>query len=106
MAAGNEARFDYLDVNGDERIGRNEWDALDTNRDGVITLREWPWSHCSFDELNTNGDGAITPNEFRVGLRKLTPAEKRPLNRELNKTSRPIHRARHGNRTPAMGRRP
>jgi hypothetical protein len=31
---------------------------------------------------------------------KLTGGEKRQLNRELNKNSRQIHRARHNNRTP------
>jgi Ca2+-binding EF-hand superfamily protein len=99
---GNADRFDYLDVNGNGSIERNEWDggrdafdrldtkrdgtltraevntgastarastlnSLDINRDGRLTLNEWPWSHRSFDQQDVNGDGAVARDEFRGG---------------------------------------
>jgi len=41
--------------------------SVDINRDGRITLNEWPWSHRSFDQQDLNGDGVITRDEFRGG---------------------------------------
>jgi Ca2+-binding EF-hand superfamily protein len=95
-----EDLFEYLDDNGDGRVTRQEWhgtrarfDALDTNRDNVLTRaeamgtqapadlfdaidvngdrfiarNEWRWSAASFDVRDTNRDGRLTRDEF-IGL--------------------------------------
>jgi hypothetical protein len=41
--------------------------SLDINRDGRLTLNEWPWSHRSFDQQDLDSDGAINRDEFRSG---------------------------------------
>ena len=90
--------FAYLDVNGDNRVSRSEWhggrtafNALDANKDGVLTRaelddddeppsdlfasvdinrdgsispNEWHWSRRSFDERDTNRDGRLSRAEF------------------------------------------
>jgi Ca2+-binding EF-hand superfamily protein len=109
---GNADRFDYLDVNGNGVIDRNEWDggmdafdrlntnrdgrlsraesntgttgprasnfnSLDLNHDGRITLNEWPWSHASFDAQDLNGDGCHhagrVPRRYRRDIREAIP---------------------------------
>jgi Ca2+-binding EF-hand superfamily protein len=67
-------RFDYLDVNGNGFIDRNEWDGgrsvfdrLDVNRDGRLTRNEWDTgdrSSNNFASVDTNNDGRITLNEW------------------------------------------
>jgi hypothetical protein len=93
-----EDRFAYLDTNNDGRVSRAEWhgtaerfDALDDNRDAVLTRTEmrggnepppdlftsvdvnrdraisrdeWHWSRASFDRRDANHDGRLTPQEF------------------------------------------
>lgn len=91
------SRFDGLDANGDNRISRGEWrdgrdafERLDENRDGVltraeltvdapaadrfeqldvdrngaITRGEWAESAASFTRLDTNRDGRLTRQEL------------------------------------------
>jgi len=41
--------------------------GMDTNRDGVITRREWRGSDASFRAHDWNGDGVLSGNEVRVG---------------------------------------
>jgi len=41
--------------------------AMDTNRDGVITRREWRGSDASFRAHDWNGDGVLSGAEVRVG---------------------------------------
>jgi Ca2+-binding EF-hand superfamily protein len=70
----NDDRFDYLDVNGNGFIDRNEWDGgryvfdrLDANRDGKLTRTEWDTvgrSSNNFAQLDANRDGRITLNEW------------------------------------------
>jgi len=90
-------RFQYLDVNHDGRVSRTEWhggrasfDAMDsnrdgvltrdeiegsqppadlfsnvdTNRDGVVSRSEWHWSRQSFEQRDANHDGRLTREEF------------------------------------------
>jgi len=70
----NADRFDYLDVNGNGVIDRNEWDGgrpvfdrLDANRDGRLTRNEWDTgdrSSNNFATLDLNRDGRISLNEW------------------------------------------
>jgi Ca2+-binding EF-hand superfamily protein len=70
----NDDRFDYLDVNGNGFIDRNEWDGgryvfdrLDANRDSKLTRAEWDTvgsSSSNFATLDANNDGRITLNEW------------------------------------------
>jgi Ca2+-binding EF-hand superfamily protein len=48
--------------------------GMDTNRDGVITRREWRGSDTSFRTHDWNGDGVLSGDEVRVGA-------SRPMNR-------------------------
>ena len=90
-------RFQDLDSNGDRRVSRGEWhgsaarfNALDSNRDGVLTRTEmigdepppslfasvdvnrdkviardeWHWSRASFDRRDSNRDGRLSEAEF------------------------------------------
>jgi hypothetical protein len=64
-------------------------------RDGQLTKRE--------TERLVTEDKAIHAQEKadrQANSGKLTRGDKKQLNRELNKTSRQIHRARHNNRKP------
>ena len=72
---GNADRFDYLDINGNEVIERNEWDGgydafnrLDTRRDGQLTRAEFNNSNTprasNLNSLDMNRDGRITLNEW------------------------------------------
>ena len=68
-------RFDYLDVNGDNRVSRDEWHSsvetfnwLDRNRDGALTrtemLGETAVNDDQFASLDINRDRAVTLNEW------------------------------------------
>jgi len=66
-------RFDYLDVNGNGSIDRNEWDGgnnafdrLDDNRDGRLSRNEFDTMGRSsdFNSLDANRDGRIALNEW------------------------------------------
>lgn len=67
-------RFDYLDVNGNGFIDRNEWDSgrqvfdrLDTNHDGRLTQAEYDVAGRAsndFGALDVNHDGRIALNEW------------------------------------------
>ena len=67
-------RFDDLDLNGDNRVSRNEWHgtlarftALDANRDGVITRVEMLGSAVPpelFASVDVNRDRVITVDEW------------------------------------------
>ena len=93
-----EDRFGDLDINNDGRISRNEWhgsmavfEALDANRDGVLTRaeavgtetgpqdefrsvdvngdgyiarNEWHWNQSAFDRLDVNRDGRLARQEW------------------------------------------
>lgn len=92
-----EDLFAYLDADDDRRVTRDEWhgtrarfDALDRNRDGVLTRAEaagtdapadlfeaidlnndrmiarseWRWSAASFDARDGNRDGRLSRDEF------------------------------------------
>jgi Ca2+-binding EF-hand superfamily protein len=43
---------------------RDEFAALDFNRNGVLTRDEWHWSATSFGTLDTNRDGRLSRAEF------------------------------------------
>jgi hypothetical protein len=36
-----------------------------SNRDGRLTLGEWPWSRRTFIQQDANSDGSITRSEYR-----------------------------------------
>ena len=90
-------RFSNLDLNGDNRVSRSEWhgtaarfnaldanrdgvitrvemvgagapaelfSSVDTNRDRVITVDEWHWSRASFDARDLDRNGRLTREEF------------------------------------------
>jgi hypothetical protein len=69
-----EDRFGDLDLNGDNRISRNEWHgtalrfaALDANRDGVITRVEMVGPDAPpelFSSVDVNRDRVITTDEW------------------------------------------
>jgi Ca2+-binding EF-hand superfamily protein len=73
--------FEYLDVNGNGRIERNEWhgslaefNRLDRNRDNVLSRAEVVGSAPMpqpdlFATLDADGDGRISPVEWRWSLR-------------------------------------
>jgi len=71
-------RFDYLDVNGNNRVTRNEWHGsqeaftwLDTNRDGVLTRQEVEGDDGAnqqgdlFARLDVNRNNRINPTEWQ-----------------------------------------
>jgi Ca2+-binding EF-hand superfamily protein len=69
----NDERFDYLDVNGNGLVDRNEWDGgysvftrLDSNRDGRLTRDEWEYNARSstFASVDANRDGRIALSEW------------------------------------------
>jgi Ca2+-binding EF-hand superfamily protein len=78
---GSAAEFERLDSNRNNLLSRDEamagfgatanaanveeFNRLDVDRDGGLTIREWNWNRRSFDQQDTNGDGVITPREFR-----------------------------------------
>jgi len=93
-----EDRFADLDANHDGRVARSEWhgsaavfDALDANRDGVLTraeavgdgnsptdefrsvdvngdgyvaVNEWHWNRAAFDRLDANHDSRLSRQEW------------------------------------------
>lgn len=71
----SDDRFDYLDINGNGYIDRNEWDAgqnafnrLDTNDDRRLTRREFDVANNgnanNFASVDMDGDGRIRLNEW------------------------------------------
>lgn len=72
---GTRARFDALDDDRNGVLTRAEvvgsldppsdlFTSVDMNRDDNITLDEWHWSRQSFDQRDTNRDGRLTRAEF------------------------------------------
>jgi Ca2+-binding EF-hand superfamily protein len=51
----------------DQRQATIRFQAMDTNRDGVITREEWRGSARSFAVHDWNGDGRLAGNEVRIG---------------------------------------
>ncbi len=69
----NDDRFDYLDVNGNGFVDRNEWDGgynvftrLDANRDSRLTRDEWEANGrtSNFASVDANRDGRIALSEW------------------------------------------
>ena len=70
-------RFDYLDVNGNNRVTRNEWHGsqeaftwLDVNRDGVLSRQEVEGEGADqqadlFARLDVNRNNRINPTEWQ-----------------------------------------
>jgi len=70
-------RFDFLDVNGNNRVTRDEWHAsqeaftwLDVNRDGVLTRQEVEGEGADqqsdlFARLDVNRNNRINPTEWQ-----------------------------------------
>jgi hypothetical protein len=70
---GDNDRFDYLDINGNGFIERNEWDGgqnafdrLDTSGDRRLTRAEFDSNArgTDFARVDMNGDGRIRLNEW------------------------------------------
>jgi Ca2+-binding EF-hand superfamily protein len=65
-------RFDYLDINGNGFVDKNEWDGtdeaftrMDRNRDNRLTTNELGNTNSSaFNSVDTNRDGRITLQEW------------------------------------------
>ena len=88
--------------------------ALDVNKDGVITRREWNGSDRSFEVHDWNQDGILSGEEVRQGATRRTPDDTahridRPVLRRLDDsrlswlsigTGTIGSRAKSGNRTP------
>jgi Ca2+-binding EF-hand superfamily protein len=104
-----EDRFSDLDANHDGRVSRSEWhgsaavfDALDGNRDGVLTREEaigtgdgpqdefrsvdvngdgvvmpneWHWNRAAFDRLDANHDGRLTRQEWDHAPQTVLPTQ-------------------------------
>jgi len=102
-------RFADLDTNRDGRVSRDEWhgsgavfDALDANRDGVLTRKEavgtgyeaqdefrsvdvnrdnavtpdeWHWNRAAFDRLDANHDGRLTRQEWDNSTQTVLPSQ-------------------------------
>ena len=77
---GSNAAFNDLDRNRDGALSRfevaggsdwtndtrDEFAALDFNRNGVLTRDEWHWSAASFGTRDTNRDGTLSRREFEI----------------------------------------
>lgn len=72
---GTRARFDALDDDRNGVLTRAEvagsvepppdlFTSVDVNRDAAVTRDEWHWSRVSFDQRDTNHDGRLTRAEF------------------------------------------
>jgi Ca2+-binding EF-hand superfamily protein len=104
-----EDRFADLDTNNDGRVSRGEWhgstavfDALDVNRDGVLTrveavgtgddaqdefrsvdvnadgfvsVREWHWNRAAFDRLDANHDQRLSRAEWDNAPQVVLPGQ-------------------------------
>ena len=66
--------FQSLDKNHDGKISREEWDAVDVNKDGTITPEEMAKYHFKSSRsvrwIDTNSDGYMDRYEFRENFRK------------------------------------
>ena len=82
---GNADRFDYLDVNGNGVIERNEWDGgydafdrLDTKRDGRLTRAELNDGNtaraANLNSLDMNRDGEDHPQRMALVASQLRSA--------------------------------
>jgi hypothetical protein len=57
---------------GDTRLSRAAFDALDTDKDGLVTAGEVIASPLfNFDNFDSNGDGYIELEEFKTQLRRV-----------------------------------
>jgi hypothetical protein len=75
---GTEGEYVRLDLNGDGRLSRQEFDgnpsavdrfaALDRNRDGWLTRDEWKWSDGSYFRMDSNSDNRLSRYEFQTGV--------------------------------------
>jgi hypothetical protein len=85
---GTPDQFDRLDANGNNILSRaeavpdaadsgintgintgysaraREFDELDINADGRLTIQEWNWNRRTFDQQDGNRDGFVTLREF------------------------------------------
>ena len=78
---GNADQFDRLDANGNNILSRaeavaeagavgtsgalsREFNELDINADGRLTIQEWNWNRRTFDQQDANRDGFVTQREF------------------------------------------
>ncbi len=57
-------------ANGAEQAAQIRFQAMDTNRDGVISRSEWQGSARSFIVHDWNGDGQLSGEEVRIGGRR------------------------------------
>jgi hypothetical protein len=66
----SRAEFLGLDYGGGTAVpvasapSNDRFDEFDRNRDGTITMNEWPRSELTFRRRDRNGNGAIERNEF------------------------------------------
>lgn len=51
---------------------RMRFEAMDQNRDGIISREEWRGSDRSFDNHDWNGDGQLSGDEVRFGVQRNT----------------------------------
>jgi Ca2+-binding EF-hand superfamily protein len=103
-----EDRFEYLDVNANGRIERNEWhgsldafDALDRNRDGVLNRAEVGGNAAGrrdqFASLDVNRNGTISLDEWHWSRRSF---DEKDVNRDGVLTRREFN----GGGVPTSGR--
>ena len=83
---GSGAVFDALDGNRDgvltrqEAVGdgsgqEDEFRSVDVNRDGIVTPPEWHWNRAAFDRLDGNHDGRLTRQEWEQGPDAALPSQ-------------------------------
>ena len=83
---GSAAVFDALDANRDgvltrqEAIGteggaRDEFRSLDVNSDGAIARGEWHWNTAAFDRLDDNRDGRLSRQEWDNSAETILPQQ-------------------------------
>ena len=91
---GTAERFDALDDNRDGILTRAEirgtseppsdlFTSVDANRDNSITPDEWHWSRASFNGRDKNNDGRLTRDEFTGAAATQSEAWKRGHDRGL-----------------------
>ena len=67
--------FHATPVEAQNRPARMRFEAMDQNRDGMISQDEWRGSEQSFDVHDWNQDGVLSGPEVRIGAKRATNVE-------------------------------
>jgi Ca2+-binding EF-hand superfamily protein len=73
----NDGRISWAEFQGNEGVGttgvEDTFESLDRNRNNVLTVSEWTGDRSEFDALDTDNDGVVTRLEYRQAQNR-TPA--------------------------------